>query len=69
MIFVWLTRLSCCKTEDEFSDPLIEKPNELTFDASYSLRLSDKNLKPPLEMTICIWKNLLKNLDILKFKL
>ncbi|MDG1309679.1 MAG: type IX secretion system outer membrane channel protein PorV, partial [Flavobacteriaceae bacterium] len=28
--------------EDEFSDPLIEKPNELTFDASYSLRLSDQ---------------------------
>jgi hypothetical protein len=28
--------------EDEFTDPLIEKPNELTFDASYSLRLSDQ---------------------------
>jgi hypothetical protein len=28
--------------ENEFSDPLIEKPNELTFDASYSLRLSDQ---------------------------
>ena len=28
--------------EDEFSTPLIEKPNELTFDASYSLRLSDQ---------------------------
>jgi len=28
--------------EDEFSTPLIEKPNELTFDASYSLRLSDE---------------------------
>jgi hypothetical protein len=28
--------------EDEFMDPLIEKPNELTFDASYSLRLSDQ---------------------------
>ena len=28
--------------EDEFSTPLIESPNELTFDASYSLRLSDQ---------------------------
>ncbi len=28
--------------EDEFVDPIIEKPNELTFDASYSLRLSDQ---------------------------
>ena len=28
--------------EDEFMDPIIEKPNELTFDASYSLRLSDQ---------------------------
>ena len=28
--------------EDEFSTPLIENPNELTFDASYSLRLSDQ---------------------------
>ena len=27
---------------DEFSQALIEKPNELTFDASYSLRLSDE---------------------------
>ena len=27
---------------DEFSEALIEKPNELTFDASYSLRLSDQ---------------------------
>jgi hypothetical protein len=27
---------------DEFSQELIEKPNELTFDASYSLRLSDQ---------------------------
>ena len=25
--------------EDEFSEPIIVKPNELTFDASYSLRL------------------------------
>jgi len=28
--------------EDEFSEPRIEKPNELTLDASYSLRLSDQ---------------------------
>jgi hypothetical protein len=28
--------------EDEFMDPIIEKPNELTLDASYSLRLSDQ---------------------------
>ena len=28
--------------EDEFSEALIEKPNELTLDASYALRLSDK---------------------------
>ena len=28
--------------EDEFVDPIIEKPNELTLDASYSLRLSDQ---------------------------
>ena len=28
--------------EDEFSEALIEKPNELTLDASYSLRLSDQ---------------------------
>jgi hypothetical protein len=28
--------------EDEFVDPITEKPNELTFDASYSLRLSDQ---------------------------
>ena len=28
--------------EDEFSEALIEKPNELTFDVSYSLRLSDQ---------------------------
>ena len=28
--------------EDENSEPLIEKPNELTFDASYSLRLADQ---------------------------
>ena len=28
--------------EDEFSEPIIVKPNELTFDASYSLRLSDQ---------------------------
>jgi len=28
--------------EDEFSQALIEKPNELTLDASYALRLSDK---------------------------
>jgi hypothetical protein len=28
--------------EDEFSQALIEKPNELTFDASYALRLSDQ---------------------------
>jgi hypothetical protein len=28
--------------QDEFSEALIEKPNELTFDASYSLRLSDQ---------------------------
>ncbi len=28
--------------EDEFSEALIEKPNELTIDASYSLRLSDQ---------------------------
>ena len=27
---------------DEFSEALIEKPNELTFDVSYSLRLSDQ---------------------------
>ena len=27
---------------DEFSEALIEKPNELTFDISYSLRLSDQ---------------------------
>lgn len=27
---------------DEFSEALIEQPNELTFDASYSLRLSDQ---------------------------
>ena len=31
--------------------------------------LQDKNLKLPLEITICIWKNSLKSLDILKFKL
>ena len=28
--------------QDEFSEALIEKPNELTFDASYSLKLSDQ---------------------------
>ena len=28
--------------EDEFSEALIEKPNELTLDASYALRLSDQ---------------------------
>lgn len=28
--------------QDEFSEALIEKPNELTIDASYSLRLSDQ---------------------------
>ncbi len=28
--------------QDEFSEALIEKPNELTFDVSYSLRLSDQ---------------------------
>jgi hypothetical protein len=28
--------------QDEFSEALIEKPNELTLDASYSLRLSDQ---------------------------
>jgi len=28
--------------ENEFSEPLIVKPNELTFDVSYSLRLSDQ---------------------------
>ena len=28
--------------EDEFSEPRIEKPNELALDASYSLRLSDQ---------------------------
>ncbi|OIQ28066.1 MAG: hypothetical protein BM564_10070 [Bacteroidetes bacterium MedPE-SWsnd-G2] len=28
--------------EDQFSDPLIEKPNELTIDASYALRLADQ---------------------------
>ena len=28
--------------EDEFQDPLIQKPNELQFDASYALRLSDQ---------------------------
>jgi len=28
--------------EDEFSEPIIVKPNELTLDASYSLRLSDQ---------------------------
>lgn len=27
--------------EDEFQDPLIQRPNELTLDASYALRLSD----------------------------
>jgi hypothetical protein len=27
--------------EDEFQEPIIEKPNELTLDASYALRLSD----------------------------
>ena len=27
---------------DEFSEPLIEKPNEFTFDASYALRLADQ---------------------------
>src|SRR5690606_13053464 len=30
--------------------------------------LPNKKAKPLLEMTICIWKNLLKNLAILKFK-
>ena len=28
--------------EDEFQEPIIEKPNELTLDASYALRLSDQ---------------------------
>ena len=28
--------------QDEFSEPQLAKPNELTFDASYSLRLSDQ---------------------------
>ena len=28
--------------EDEFSEPIIVKPNELTLDASYALRLSDQ---------------------------
>ena len=28
--------------EDEFSEPIIVKPNELTFDTSYALRLSDQ---------------------------
>jgi hypothetical protein len=28
--------------EDEFSEPLIEKPNEFSFDASYAIRLADQ---------------------------
>ena len=28
--------------ENEFSEPLIEKPNEFTFDASYAIRLADQ---------------------------
>ncbi|PNW27758.1 type IX secretion system outer membrane channel protein PorV [Formosa algae] len=29
-------------TEDEFSDPLVQRPNEFALDASYALRLSDQ---------------------------